>query len=73
MAYQVLQQAITEDVFWSILEHLLYHCAPHLGGRADDIQNQIYNLQVISTEYLTSFINRANLFHKKTPFQTGRF
>ena len=37
---------------------------PHIGGKTDYLQKQIYDLQVISSEYMAYFINRAAILHK---------
>ena len=61
-----LYQIITGDNSWVILKHILKFRIPHLGGRADYWQNYIYDLRVISTEYLASFINRYSILHKNS-------
>ena len=38
LAYKYLQQVIAEDDEWRMLEHVLQKIAPHLGGKAEDLQ-----------------------------------
>ena len=38
-----------------MLKHILRNRAPRICGKAKDLQKQIYDLQVISTEYLAYF------------------
>ena len=64
ITYKSFQLVSTEDSRWIILEHVLYKIAPHLGGKEEDIQENIYDLRIISSEDLASFINRSDLFHK---------
>ena len=47
-----------------MMEHLLIHSNPHLGGKADYSQNQIYYLNIIPGEDIASFINRCALLQK---------
>ena len=47
LAYKALQHVITGDCVWKILEHLLIHSAPHIGGKANDPQDKIYDLNLI--------------------------
>ena len=47
-----------------MMEHLLIHNTPHIGGKADNIQKQIYDLNVILGEYLASFTNIGYLLQK---------
>ena len=46
------------------VEHVLHKRSPCIGGKEDHLQNHIYDLNVIYSEYLYSFINRAAIFHK---------
>ena len=55
LAYNTHQDVITKDDGWKILKHIFYRWAPHIGGKAEDMQKQIYDLQVISTEDLAYF------------------
>ena len=47
-----------------MLEHVLQKRFPQIGGKAGDLQKQIYDLQVIYSEDLASFINRAAILHQ---------
>ena len=53
MAYKTLQHIITEDGVWKIPENLLRHWAPHPGDKEEDLQKNIYDMQVIYTEELS--------------------
>ena len=64
LTYKDLQHAITDDDGWMMLWHLLIHFSPHLGGKSDDPQKQIYDLNLIPGEYLDSFINIGVLLQK---------
>ena len=58
LSYKYLQHVITEDYGWRVLEYVLRKIAPNLGGKAEVLQKYIYDLRVISSEDLASFINR---------------
>ena len=47
-----------------MLEHVLRKIAPHHGGKAEGLQKHIYDLRVIYSEYLPSFINISAILHK---------
>jgi hypothetical protein len=64
LAYKAIQQCLTEDDGWIMLEHLLQRRAPHLGGQANDLQKQIYDLKIIPGEDLDAYFNRATLLQK---------
>ena len=49
LVYKYLQQVVEEDDVWNILEHILCNKVSHLGGKAEDMQKQICDLQAIST------------------------
>ena len=42
------------------------HMYEIISDRAEDIQEQIYYLTIISTEYLASFINRVSIIQENT-------
>ena len=63
LACKALQNYITEDDVWNILEHILCNWDPNIGGKAEDLQKQIYDLWVISTENIASFINSTYILH----------
>ena len=58
------QHVITEDYSCIILKHILCKQSPHIGGKEEGLQKHIYNLMVLSTEELSSFINRVSILHK---------
>ena len=64
LEYKSLQQVISYDYGWTILEHLLIHHAQHLGGKVDDLQKQIYDLKIITGEELDPSINIDALQNK---------
>ena len=41
-----------------MLEHVLLIIDPHLGGKVEDLKKQIYDMCVISSIDLVSFINK---------------
>ena len=47
-----------------MLEHLLIHREPNIGGKADGLQKQIYEINIIPGEDLASFINRGAILQK---------
>ena len=47
-----------------MLEHVLRKRDPHLGGMAEYLQKQIYDMRVISSEDLASFINITAILPK---------
>ena len=67
MTYKALQHVIIDCDGWMMLEHLLTHCDPHIGGKADDIQKKIYDLNKIPGEDLAFLINIGYILHKKNP------
>ena len=48
-----------------MLEHIIIHCAPNIGGKTDEIQKKIYDFNLIPVEDLNSFIKRDTLPQKK--------
>ena len=59
-----LSRTLTNNDDWTMLEQLLVHRAPHIGGRAGYLQKKIYDLNVIPIEDLASFINRSDVLQK---------
>ena len=47
LASKALQNYIMEDDGWNILEHILCNWDPNIGGKAEYMQKQIYDLWVI--------------------------
>ena len=45
-------------------EHVLQKRGPRIVSNTEDLQKQIYDLRVIYSEDLASFINRASILHK---------
>ena len=48
-----------------MLKHILRKRFPHIGDKLEDMQKQIYDMKIISSEDLASFINRAAILHNK--------
>ena len=57
LTYKVLEHVIKEDDGSRMLKHVFRKISRHLVGKAENLQKQIYDLQVISSEDLSSFIN----------------
>ena len=49
ITYKNLQQVITEDDSRRMIKHFIRKRAPCLGGKVENIQKQIYDLQFISS------------------------
>ena len=49
LPYKDLQYVITEDDLWEMFEHVLRKWAPHISGKVEDLQKQIYYLWFISS------------------------
>ena len=64
--YNVIQKVINEDNGLVVIDNLLHLRAPHLGGRSDDIQKQIYDITVIYSAYLASFVKISAILQKKS-------
>ena len=64
LSYKAFQHVITKNDGWIIIKQVLHKISPHLGGKAEDLKKQIYDLRVISSEGLASFINRSSIPHK---------
>ena len=47
-----------------MLENFLRKRAPMIGGKAHHMQKQIYDMQVIYSEYLSYYTNRVAILHK---------
>ena len=47
LEYKASKDVITYDYIWTMMEHLLIHCAPHLCGKYYDTQKQVYDLNTI--------------------------
>ena len=47
LAYKGLQHVITDDDGCMIMENILIYHAAHLGGKLDDLQKMIYDLNKI--------------------------
>ena len=49
LAYKAPQHVIAEDDGWRIIKHVLRKNIPHFGGKAKNLEKQIYDLSVISS------------------------
>ena len=64
--YNVIQKVINEDNGLVVIGPPLHLRSPHLGGRSDDIKNQIYDITIIYSAYLASFVNISAILQKKS-------
>ena len=64
ISYKSLQCFITKDDRWRMIEDVFQKRAPHLCGKAEYLQKNIYYLRVISSEDLDSFIKNSVILHK---------
>ena len=51
-----------------MLERVLRKWVPHIGGKVEDIQKNIYDMRVIYSDDLAYVINRESILHKKIIF-----
>ena len=70
LSYKPLQHVITYDNGWIFLEHVLHKISHHIGGKAEDMQKQIYDMRIISSKYMASFINISYILDKNIILST---
>ena len=64
LTYKPLQNIIMEDDEQIIIERVLRKISPHIGGKVEDLQKQIYDMHIIFLEDPNFFTNRASILHK---------
>ena len=60
LSYKSLQHVIIEYGRWIILKHALRRRAPYCDGKEEDLQKQIYDRRVISSEDLDFFYQQIS-------------
>ena len=65
LPYKYQHHVIIGDDGWTMLEHPPIHRAPHICGKTYDLQNKIYDLNVITGEYPIYLVNRGYLPNKR--------